>query len=75
MNSNTLRHSLAAFRLIPYIKRTDLDKLAQDPSSDDGSSSPSSAHSIPRHYHSSDNSDRSNERSTPEEDSLEHVDM
>ena len=31
MNGNTLRHTVAAFRLIPYIQREDLNQLASDP--------------------------------------------
>jgi hypothetical protein len=29
LNGNTLRHTVAAFRLIAYIKRTDLEELVQ----------------------------------------------
>ena len=35
MNGNVLRHTTAAFRLIPYIYRTDLDQLVQDQSPDE----------------------------------------
>ena len=31
LNGNTLRHTVAAFRLIPYIKREDLNELVSDP--------------------------------------------
>ena len=40
MNGNLLRHTTAAFRLIPYIQRTDLETLVQGHSSEkDGSDS------------------------------------
>lgn len=35
MNGNLLRHTTAAFRLIPYIKRRELDALVQAPDSSD----------------------------------------
>ena len=35
MNGNLLRHTTAAFRLIPYVRREDLDELVQNMESDD----------------------------------------
>ena len=51
MNGNILRHTTAAFRLIPYVKRQDLEGLAQDldlgmkSGSDESSSNLTSTHS------------------------------
>src|SRR6201992_1144812 len=36
LNGNILRHTVAAFRLIPYVKREDLDKLCHDSDPEDG---------------------------------------
>ena len=30
LNGNILRHTVAAYRLVPYIQRTDLEQLVQD---------------------------------------------
>ena len=55
MNGNILRHSTAAFRLIPYINRKDLDELAQASGTDNDSpdsheSEPSEEENPPEHH-------------------------
>jgi hypothetical protein len=47
LNGSTLRHSVAAFRLIPYIKRKDLEELAQDSDTEKEDNSTTSEDSSP----------------------------
>ena len=55
MNGNILRHTTAAFRLIPYIQRDELNRLAQEPvlesdaSADDGNRQDDRTHPSGRH--------------------------
>ena len=71
MNGNTLRHTTAAFRLVPYIKRKDLKKLADGTESEDESevddpqSDPSSDQTS--HQSSNSGSTSSNTESSPGE--------
>ena len=70
MNGNILRHTTAAFRLIPYVKRQDLEGLAQDLDSGTESGSDKSS-SNPTTTHSSSHSTRSAQTQSETETSTE----
>ena len=69
MNGSILRHTTAAFRLIPYIERKNLNELARSLESEDDK-----ADSSPEPNHSSEESDEPNSDHSNTDNSSEHED-
>ena len=76
MNGNILRHSTAAFRLIAYIKREELDELVSNLSTDTNGLTPEEEDSTQELGHLSEKTDDENQEETQNESSSsEHQDI
>ena len=67
MNGNVLRHTMAAFRLIPYISRKDLDRLAPDDESEHEEIESEETPQTPESENNSDAPENPSQDSTTEE--------
>ena len=70
MNGNILRHSTAAFRLIPYIKREELMDLIEDLSQEEDDTDPTPKDLDHQRIPSTENSGRTSLESRSEEESM-----
>ena len=71
MNGNLLRHTTAAFRLIPYIQRKELDALVQEQDSETEGTDPETIPSDQELNQSSTDTDHSVSQNSDTEDSSE----
>ena len=74
MNGNILRHSTAAFQLISYIKREELDELVSSTSTEVNGLNPEGEDSTQEPSHSSEETNNGNQEETQDDSSSEHHD-